>query len=90
MIDDSNPEDELVVAASFASPHEVQFAKGLLESHSIDVFLGDENTTRMGPYLTFFSGIKLMVRRSDLPHALELLESADAGETQTPDEDVDA
>ena len=91
MMDDSNEEDELVVAASFSSPHEVQFAKGLLESHGIEVFLGDENTARMGMHLShIIGGAKLMVRRTDLPHALELLESADAGEIQAPDEDADA
>ena len=91
MMDDSNEEDELVVAASFSSPHEAQFAKGLLESHGIEVFLGDENTARMGMHLShIIGGAKLMVRRADLPQALEALGSVEAGETQLPDEETDA
>jgi hypothetical protein len=62
-------------------PHEAQFAKGLLESYGIEVFLADENTAGMGVHLShIIGGAKLMVRRTDLPHALEVLESADAEE----------
>ena len=43
----------------------------------------------MGVHLShIIGGAKVMVRRTDLPHALESLESADARETQT-DEDAD-
>jgi hypothetical protein len=31
-----------------------------------------------------------MVRRTDLPHVLEVLGSVEAGETQLPDEETDA
>lgn len=91
MMDASDQQDEFVVAASFRLPHEAQFAKGLLESYGIEVFLADENTAGMGVHLShIIGGAKLMVRRTDLPHALELLEAADAEEAQTPDEDADA
>jgi hypothetical protein len=91
MMDDANREDDLVVAASFRLPHEAQFAKGLLASYGIDAFLGDENTAALGMHLShIIGGAKLMVRRTDLPQALELLGSVEEGGTHWPGEEMDA
>jgi hypothetical protein len=91
MMDASDQQDGFVVAASFSLPHEAQFAKGLLESYGIEVFLADENTAGMGVHLShIIGGAKLMVRRTDLPHVLEVLGSVEAGETQLPDEETGA
>jgi hypothetical protein len=64
--------DETVTVATFSNQGEAQIARGFLESCGIEVFVGDENMSRMeNPVL--ISGFKLQVRAADADTARELL-----------------
>jgi len=62
----------MVTVATFSNQGEAQIARGFLESSGIEVFVGDENLSRMeNPVFT--GGTKLQVRAADADTARELL-----------------
>ncbi len=62
----------MTTVATFSNQGEAQIAQGLLESCGIEVFVGDENMSRMeNPVL--IGGTKLQVRDADADTARELL-----------------
>lgn len=78
--------DRLIVLQAYGNPQEAEFARGLLESHGIDVFLADEHVARMGTYMPI-GGVKLQVREDDLNEAREILQGALSGSLMA-DEDI--
>ncbi len=67
--------DTLVTIATFTNLGELQIARGFLESCGIEVFVGDENMSRMeNPVLV--GGSKLQVRAADADTARELITRA--------------
>jgi hypothetical protein len=66
--------DEMVTVATFSNQGEAQIARGFLESGGLEVFVGDENMSRMeNPIL--INGFKLQVRAADADTARQLLAS---------------
>lgn len=65
-------DDELVTIATFSLVQEALFAKGLLESNDIEVFLADEVMTRVY-FPAVLGGVRLQVRREDAEKASALL-----------------
>lgn len=62
----------MVTVATFSNQGGAQIAQGFLESSGIEVFVGDENLSRMeNPVL--IGGTKLQVRAADADTARELL-----------------
>jgi Putative prokaryotic signal transducing protein len=63
---------EIVTVATFSNQGEAQIARGFLESCGIEVFVRDENMSRMeNPVL--IGGSKLQVSAADAAKARELL-----------------
>jgi hypothetical protein len=75
--------DLLATLESYGSLSEAEFARGLLESHGIAVFLADENITHLYARLPVFA-VRLQVRECDLPEARQILNAA---LSQSADED---
>ena len=65
--------DDIITVATFDSLQEAYFAKSLLESHGLEVFLTNENAMRvlMHPHLS--GGIGLQIAQEDLNVAREVL-----------------
>src|SRR3954467_15331423 len=60
--------------SSYTYSAEAQIFKGLLESHSIEVFMRDHNTVDADPLVSnAVGGVKLFVRENDLKKAAEIL-----------------
>ncbi len=73
--------DSLVTIATYPTPQQGHLAKGLLEAHDIPAAVLDEHIARMvGPYSGNIEGVRLQVRASDVPDALELLDIVDGDE----------
>lgn len=71
--------------ASFMNYIEAEMARGLLESHEVEVFLVDDNLARMTSYVeaVAIGGTKLKVRRSDEDTARGILSSLDSESSGT-------
>ncbi len=83
----AQPPEELVTIASFLNYVEADMARGVLESHQIEVFLADDNLARIEGMMVaaVFGGVKLNVRRSDEEDAREILASVDSESAETVD-----
>jgi hypothetical protein len=86
--DQLTPPDNLVTIAAYESLQEAYLARGLLESHGIDVFIPDENILRMGREYRGFARVRLQVRLSESTIAQELLQHPH--ETPEPDHNADS
>ena len=72
--------EELVTIAIYPVGAQAEMARSFLQSFGIDVFIADENTTRIANHLTpMLGGAKLQVRASDEETARELLSQAESG-----------
>ncbi|MBN2513728.1 MAG: DUF2007 domain-containing protein [Sedimentisphaerales bacterium] len=70
-------DEKLVTAAQFDTPENAHLAKIDLENAGIPCFVGDENMPIAGLYYTLSAGgIKILVRKSDLERAREVLQEA--------------
>lgn len=71
--------NDIITVATFDSLQEAYFAKSLLESHGLDVFLTNENAMRvlMHPHLS--GGIGLLIAEDDLDVAREVLATINDG-----------
>ena len=70
--------DSLVTIATYPTPQQGHLAKGLLEAHDIPAAVLDEHVARMvGPFSGNNEGVRLQVRASDVPDALEILDIVD-------------
>ncbi len=66
--------DTLVTLMSFAEPTEMAVPKSFLESEGIECFIQDELISQIYPWASSaLGGIKLQVRESDLPQAVEIM-----------------
>ena len=66
--------DELVTIATFFTATNAALMRGFLEANGIEVFMADENVTRIAGHLApAIGGIKLQVRGSDAETARLLL-----------------
>lgn len=69
--------DKLTLAKIYYNDAEANIAMGMLRSNGIPCILDNEIAfTTFGIQLTPNNGIRLMVRQSDLPAALAMLDSA--------------
>lgn len=71
--------EEIVTVARFDSLQAAYFAKSLLEAHGVEVFLTNENATRVMMHPHMSGGVGLQIASRDLAIAQELL-------TETKDE----
>lgn len=70
----SRPADELAVAAEAAGQAEAEMLRSLLQAHAIEVWLSGESAgSAIGLSVGRLGRIELMVRRSDLERAQEIL-----------------
>jgi hypothetical protein len=65
--------EDLSVIYTATYHQQVYTAKSFLENEGIETFVKDDLSSQVVGYLTAVGGIKLMVRGSDAPRALELL-----------------
>ncbi len=73
--------DSLVTIATFPTTQQGHLAKGLLEAHDIPAAVLDEHIAGLvGPYTGYIEGVRLQVRASDVPDALEILNFPDEDE----------
>ena len=73
--------DSLVTIATYPTPQQGHLAKGLLEAHDIPAAVLDEHIAGLvGPYTGYSEGVRLQVRASDVPDALEILDIPDEDE----------
>lgn len=57
--------------------HEANFFKSVLEAAEIQVFLPDQHSLGVDPFLApAFGGVRILVRSDDLQRAREILDSA--------------
>ncbi len=67
-------DDKFITVLTFTYPHELAIIRGRLESEGIECFAQDELTVQVNPfYSNAIGGIKLQVRESDYPKAVEIL-----------------
>ena len=70
-----NDEPRLLIAATFTSVHEAQFAKSVLEAAGIEATLADEHVVSMTwTYSNAVGGVKLLVHEDRLDEAMSVLE----------------
>lgn len=73
--------DSLVTIATFPTAQEGHLAKGLIEAHDIPAAILDEHIAGLaGPHTGYIEGVRLQVRASDVPAALEILDIPDEDE----------
>ena len=63
--------DKLARVTNFLNTNEAYIAKGLLESEGIEAWVFDEQGAGYTPFVV--GGVRLMVRRSDLENAINIL-----------------
>ncbi|HBA82554.1 MAG TPA: hypothetical protein DCZ95_00525 [Verrucomicrobia bacterium] len=79
--------DELIIAARFLKAEEAEVSQGLLQSEGIESFVADELTQNVYSGITGASGgVRLMVRKEDLPRAQKVLEKVGCGSIALPDD----
>ncbi|MDR0811001.1 MAG: DUF2007 domain-containing protein [Paludibacter sp.] len=67
-------ENKLVTVLTVSYPSELAIIRGRLEADGIECFVQDELTTQVSPfYSNAIGGVKLQVRESDAPQAIEFL-----------------
>jgi hypothetical protein len=65
--------EDLVVARVFLFRHEAEFARGMLESEGIEAMIEADDCGGQRPLMGAVTGVKLLVRRSDVQKAKGLL-----------------
>jgi hypothetical protein len=66
--------DQYITVLTFTYPHELNIAKGRLQSEGIACNIKDGFTTEVNPfYSNAIGGVKLQVKESDKDRALEIL-----------------
>ncbi len=66
--------DEFLTIKTFTFPYEAEIVKGRLQSEGIECYLKDEMTVQIiSLYSNAIGGIKLQVKQSDIPKAIEIL-----------------
>lgn len=76
-------DDDMVVLARFIDVRQAEFALSVLEGNGMEGFLDMPYTGSMFPhYMLGSSGVSLLVRRSDLDRAKELLSSGEEATEQ--------
>ncbi|NUQ78235.1 MAG: DUF2007 domain-containing protein [Polyangiaceae bacterium] len=80
---------ELVTVATFGEVLEAQMCRSTLAAGGVRAFVADEHLSTLNPhYVGAASGIRVQVRRVDVPRALEILKAAsEAGEEDEGDEE---
>ena len=71
--------DEILTVATFDSLQEAYFAKSLLESLGLEMFLTNENAMRTLVHPHLSGGIGLLIAKDDLDVAREVLATIDSG-----------
>ncbi len=72
---------DLVLLRRFRDVPEALLAKGRLDAHGIECFLGDENMVRMDWFISnLLGGVKLMVQPQDFSEASRILNEPASGE----------
>ncbi|MDR1738880.1 MAG: DUF2007 domain-containing protein [Candidatus Symbiothrix sp.] len=70
------PNNHWITVLTFTYPADMAIVRGRLESESIECFAADELTAQVHPFASAaIGGVKLQVRESDLPRAVEILKS---------------
>ena len=65
---------ELITLKSFENPIEAHILRSLLENENIEVFIFDELSTVINPYIAYGNGgIKVKIKREDEEKALKVL-----------------
>ena len=72
--------DDWVEVRSCAWLHEAEFLRSVLESGGIESMIPDEQTHGVLPLAPMLGGVRVLVRRSDLDRAEELLTTLPDGE----------
>jgi len=66
--------EQFITVLTFTFAYEVAIIRGRLESEGITCFVKDELTAQVHPFMSnAIGGVKLQVKESDLPHAIEIL-----------------
>ena len=65
--------NDLVVARTYVNGFEAELAKSALEAAGIDSMIRSDDCGGMRPHL-WMGGVELVVRREDLPRAIEILD----------------
>jgi rubredoxin len=79
---------ELVTVATFGEVLQAQMCRAKLGAGGVRAFVADEHTSTLNPhYLGAASGIRVQVRRVDVPRALEILKVA-ANESEDEGDDA--
>ena len=68
--------DETVEIRVYATRQAAEFGQMLLEGSGIPSFVRADDAGGMWPYLTLFSGARLVVRREDAERARDILEDS--------------
>ena len=80
--------DDYAVVATFSMPYEAQIARASLQAAGIDALIADEHTINMDWfYSNALGGVRLLVHKSQLAEARELVAadfSAELPEADTP------
>ena len=73
--------DEPVTLRTYHAEHEADLARAVLEAHGIDAAVMRDNAGGMLPMLQQLFEIRLLVRRSDVAEATEVLDGPVEGPT---------
>jgi len=74
--------DEWVLFRTYSNIHEASFYRSVLEGSGVECFLPDENIAGMRPELSLMiGGVRMLVRKSDLRRAEDVLASEGKGVT---------
>lgn len=81
---------DVVVVRTYRDELQAELGRASLESNGVPAIVLRDNAGGMLPVLQVLFEIRLAVRREDADLARRLLDAADEGEDQAPDERVDA
>lgn len=76
----SDAPDDWVEVRNCAWLHEAEFIRSVLESGGIESMIPDEQTHGVLPLAPMLGGVRVLVRRSDVDRAKELLTTLPDGE----------
>lgn len=80
--------DTFITVATFQYPHEAHVLQSTLEAEGIKVFLKDEFTVQVDPFLSnAVGGVKLQVHKADAERAIELLKDIKVTENNSFEND---
>lgn len=66
-------QDELVVVRTYASRHEAEVGRSMLEGHHVDAVISGDDAGGVQPPLGATTGVRLLVKRWDEHRARQLL-----------------